>query len=211
MPDITHDFRDALLSLDRVRAEQLFRDHVAETGSLQAVEAVIVPVLQEIGAAWETGRLALSQVYMSGRICEDLVNAVLPAPASAAGAAQTDCALVVLSDYHTLGKRIVLSVLRASGHAVADYGRMDVPTLVDRTLTDRPKLLLVSTLMLPAALKVRDVRDALTAAGFALRIAVGGAPFLFDPGLWQEVGADAMGHNAGDAIRLVRHWTGGDP
>jgi len=35
---------------------------------------------------------------------------------------------------------------------------------------------------------------------------VGGAPFIFDPNLWQEVGADAMGRNAADAIKLLQKY-----
>ena len=42
--------------------------------------------------------------------------------------------------------------------------------------------------------------------GWNGKIAVGGAPFLFDPDLWREVGADAMGKNASDAISIVRKW-----
>jgi len=211
MPTETQTFRDALLSLDRVRAETLFQECLAGMGKLGAVESLIVPALQEIGDDWEAGRLALSQVYMSGRICEELVTAVLSTPAEAGGSGGTPAgpagAIAVLNDYHLLGKRIVLSVLRAADAQILDYGRMDVATLVDRVRNDRPQMLFISTLMLPAALSVRELRDALSAAGLAVRIAVGGAPFQFDPNLWRDVGADAVGYNAGDAIRILRQWT----
>ena len=60
--------------------------------------------------------------------------------------------------------------------------------------------------MLPSALKVKAVRAALNARGSRVRIAVGGAPFLFDPELWREVGADAMGRSAADAMTIIRRW-----
>ncbi len=62
--------------------------------------------------------------------------------------------------------------------------------------------------MMPSALKIRNVRNALDARGVQLKILVGGAPFQFDPQLWREVGADAMGLSAADAVAVVLHWTG---
>ena len=149
--------------------------------------------------------MALSQVYMSGRICEELVEQVLP-PSDPDRKHQPRSAIVVLCDYHMLGKRIVYSQMRASGFELFDYGRMDVDELVERALADQIRVLLISVLMLPSALKVKQVCARLKAAGAPIRIAVGGAPFLFDDRLWQEVGADAMGHNAADAVSLVEGW-----
>jgi len=45
---------------------------------LQFVEQVVVPALEQIGDGWESGDVALSQIYMSGRICEKLVDTILP-------------------------------------------------------------------------------------------------------------------------------------
>ncbi|MBF0192844.1 MAG: cobalamin-dependent protein [Magnetococcales bacterium] len=120
-------------------------------------------------------------------------------------------AIAVLNDYHLLGKRIVHAMLRASGIPIHDYGRMTVDELVARVIADRVEILLISTLMLPSALQVKTLRTALTDHNLKVRIAVGGAPFLFDDTLWQEVGADAMGRNAADAIRITRQWMGERP
>lgn len=42
-----------------------------------------------------------------------------------------------------------------------------------------------------------------------VRLRGGGAPFLFDENLWREVGADAMGRNAAEAVTLVSEWMQG--
>jgi trimethylamine corrinoid protein len=47
---------------------------------------------------------------------------------------------------------------------------------------------------------VAEVRAALPAQ---VRIVVGGAPFRFDAELWRQVGADAMGRTAADALDIV--------
>jgi methanogenic corrinoid protein MtbC1 len=198
-------FREALETLDRIGAESIVNQARSEMTPIQVVDQVVVPALEQIGQAWETGDVALSQVYMSGRICEELVEQVLP-PSDPDRKHQPRSAIVVLCDYHMLGKRIVYSQMRASGFELFDYGRMDVDELVERALADQIRVLLISVLMLPSALKVKQVCARLKAAGAPIRIAVGGAPFLFDDRLWQEVGADAMGHNAADAVSLVEGW-----
>lgn len=172
---------------------------------MQAIEELMVPALIQLGEEWDSGQIALSQIYMSSRICEDIVERALP-PMSAERKSHPRMAIAVLGDYHTLGKRIVLSVMRASGFEVLDYGRMEIAPLIERVLADEVKILLISVLMLPAALKVKAVRAALSARNARVKIAVGGAPFIFDPELWREVDADAVGRNAADAVAIVRRW-----
>lgn len=197
-----NQFQEALQTLDKVEADRIFNQALATLSPIEVVERMVVPALEAVGQAWQQGTVALSQVYMSGRFCEDIVERVLP-PSDPDRKQQPRSAVVVLNDHHMLGKRIVYSLMRASGFEMYDYGRMDVAELVQRTQDDGVQILLVSVLMLPSALKVRQLRDALKPE---IKIAVGGAPFLFDSQLWQEVGADAMGHHAGDAVRIVEGW-----
>jgi methanogenic corrinoid protein MtbC1 len=205
MDELARQMRDALESLDRPKVEAIFQQAIRGHAPMQVLESLIVPALEQLGEAWCAGKIALSQIYMSSRICEDMVARVLP-PMAPERRRQPHHAIVVLNDYHTLGKRIVLSVMRASGFDTLDYGRMGVDQLVERVQADNVKILLISVLMLPAALKVKEVRAALNARGLQVRIAVGGAPFLFDTELWREVGADAMGRNAADAVSIVQRW-----
>lgn len=207
METFIRPFRDALELLDRAQAESLFQRALEQHTPLEVVERVVVPALEQIGTAWHEGTVALSQVYMSGRFCEALVDRVLP-PSDPDRKHQPRSAIVVLSDYHDLGKRIVYSVMRASGFEVFDYGRMDVDALVERVLADRLRVLLISVLILPSALKVREVCAQLKSRGANVKVVVGGAPFLFDDQLWQEVGADAMGHSASDAVAIVERLMG---
>lgn len=200
-------FREALESLDRVKADSLFQGILLEQSPIDAVERVVVPALEQMGAAWDAGEVALSQVYMSGRFCEELVDKMLP-PSDPDRKHQPRSAIVVLSDYHDLGKRIVYSVMRASGFELFDYGRMDVQALVERALKDKIRVLMILVLMLPSALKVREVCTLLKNSGADVKVIVGGAPFLFDRELWKEVGADAMGSSAAQAVSIVQRMMG---
>ncbi|RWX44604.1 B12 binding domain-containing protein [Candidatus Electrothrix aarhusensis] len=74
---------------------------------------------------------------------------------------------------------------------------------MQKVCEDSIKVILISTLMLRSALRVKQVKQLLEQAGSSVKIIVGGAPYRFDPLLWQEVGADAMGANAAEAIEAV--------
>lgn len=199
--------REALESLDRARVEPVLAAALRDLSPLEVVDALLVPVLARLGDDWCAGDVALSQIYLTGRICEELVDRLLPARGQGAAPGRGPRqAIVVLDDYHMLGKRIVLSILRASGVVIADYGRLTVPPLVERVIADRLENLLVSVLMLPSALEVKALRAALSRRGLRVRVAVGGAPFRLDPELWREVGADAVGRSAADAVGIVRGW-----
>ena len=205
MDALVQSLRKSLETLDRVGADRVFSLALQSLTPMEAVTRVVVPALEQIGNAWATGDVALSQVYMAGRFCEEIVERVLPG-SDPDRKHQPRSAIVVLNDYHMLGKRIVWSVMRASGFEVFDYGRMDTDELVSRCVDDAIRVLMISVLMLPSALKVRDASARLRAAVPGIRILVGGAPFLFDDHLWQEVGADAMGDNAAQAVSIVTRW-----
>lgn len=196
------EFLEALLAIDRVTIDRLLRPFADQAGPLAMVEQLVVPALEHIGEQWEQGSLSLAQIYMSGRICEEIVDTFLP-PSSPQRTDQPPMAIAVLEDYHLLGKRMLYSVLRASGYELKDYGRVDAQTLASRVIQDKIAVLLISALMLPSALRVKEVRRLLDLAGCRPTIIVGGAPFRFDRQLWQEVGADAMGASTADGVKLV--------
>ena len=204
----TEEFQQALQSLNRLEVERLIMQARQDHTPLQCVEELVLPALTHIGIGWEHGTVALSQVYMSGRICEALVDTILP-PADPDRKGQPVMAIVTLDDYHMLGKRIVYSVLRSSGYELRDYGRSTVDELVEKITRDKVEILLISVLMLPSALRVRNLKEKLTENGINVKIIVGGAPFGFDTDLWKEVGADAMGADALEAMQIIAQMTGG--
>lgn len=208
MADLSEQFEKALLSIDRLAVNQLVAEAAKKMTPLALVDHVIVPALTRIGESWERGDTALSQVYMSGRICEELVNGLLP-PGDPQRKNQPSMAIAVLDDYHLLGKRIVYSVLRANGFELKDYGRVTVDEVLRKVRTDQIRGLLISTLMLHSALHVREVVAGFKTAGLSVKVVVGGAPFRFDAQLWREVNADAMGHSASDVTGIIQNIMGG--
>ena len=206
MADLSERFENSLLALDRLAATRLITETTGQITAMELVDHVVVPALTRIGDSWERGTIALSQVYMSGRICEELIDRLLP-PGNPQRKNQPPMAIAVLEDYHLLGKRIVTAVLRAGGFNLKDYGRVTVDEVIALAKKDGIRLLLLSTLMLHSALRVREVVAGLAREDLPVRIVVGGAPFIFDDRLWRDVQADAMGRSASEVTEIVRRLT----
>lgn len=207
--ELSLEFENALLHIDRMKAAEVFEKCYASNQGFEQLEQIAIQSLERIGTGWENGTISLSQVYMSGVICEELVDKYLPK----FQITRTDIpkmAIAVLLDYHALGKRIVYSILRAGGFEIIDFGQgLSVEEIVSKTTENKIEILLISTLMLPSALKVKKVREQLAAQGVAPRIIVGGAPFRLDKNLWQAVGADADGKSASNIIKTIEALTKG--
>lgn len=195
-------FKNALLAIDRIQAKFLAAEAVDAKGTDAALESVIVPALEEIGNGWQAGEISLSQVYMSGRICEELINDFFeanPVPVRA----HPPMAIAVLEDYHMLGKRLVLSSMKANGYDLLDYGHAATSELVSLVEKDGIEILLISALMLPSALQVKEVVRLLEERGLNKKIIVGGAPFRLEPWLFREVGAHGTADKASGAAKVV--------
>lgn len=199
----------ALLSVDKIKIKELLAKAIDEYSPVNTVEGIIVPALQRIGEDWSMGIVSLSQVYMSGIICGNILDTIA-IPISETKKIQPKIAIAVFEDFHTLGKSILCSFLRASGYEVTDYGHgLTVSDTVNRTIRDNIEVLMLSTLMLPAALRIGAMKDALADRNFRGKLVVGGAPFNFDTELYKEVGADYMGRNVSEAIDIIKE-IGGD-
>ncbi len=207
MINVIDDFMQTLINVDRISAKKIIDVHISKTHPIKLIEDVVVVALERIGTGWQDGIYALSQVYMSGRICEEIVDTILP-PRDPNRKDQPKMAICVLSDHHKLGKTIVYSLLRASGFELLDFDTVEVDDVVARVNDNKIKILLISVLMLPSALKIKEVKKKLMERGLNTKIVVGGAPFRFDDQLWQEVGADAMCETASEAVSVVNNFTG---
>ncbi len=198
------NFKKALLDFDTQLAENVILEEINEDNKIRIINYFIVNSLTDFGTKWENDELSLSQIYMTSRICEEIVTKLFPENITIE---DNSIAIATLSDYHLLGKKIVLSVLRTSGCNIIDYGHgLSPKDLVDKVIKDKIKILLISSLMLPSALLIKDVKTKFTKAKYKVKILVGGAPFIFDKLLYKKVGADAMGSSPHEAIDVLKKW-----
>lgn len=206
---LVQDFKNSLLKIDRIKAAEIFKDAYQQNQNFEFLEYLIVEALKEIGDGWEEGQLSLSQVYMGGIICEELIEDYIPEDKYFDNN-KLKLAIGVLQDHHGLGKRIIHSVLKAGGYQVIDFGQgLSVEEIVEKTLKKEIDILMISTLMLPSALKVKKVVESLRSSGSSAKIIVGGAPFRLNSSLWQQVNADADGKDGVKTLKIIeRHMRG---
>ncbi|MCU7940962.1 MAG: cobalamin-dependent protein [gamma proteobacterium symbiont of Bathyaustriella thionipta] len=202
----SRELEQAILSTDQIRAELILVD-LGDISTQDFVEKIIVPAMDHIGDGWEDGSVAISQVYMGAKICESLILQTSD-PEAKFRQPQLHFAITVLEDFHLLGKSIVYSVLRGLGYKVDDFGRTTVEQLVDMVEQESVDILLISTLMLRSALKIKELRNRLVERGLDIKLVVGGAPFRFDTQLWEEVGADATAVGTSELIPVIERLTG---
>ena len=206
MTNTEKKFQLALLDFDKEKAETLLKDLSKQENSELKIGSLIENTLREIGELWSKGELALSQIYMAGKICEDIINNILPErkPQNT----NLKIAIVTLNDFHLLGKKIVSSIVKSAGFNLINYGHgVKEHKLVNKVISDKIEILLISTLMLHSALSIKNVVDLFEERKYKIKILVGGAPFNFDENLWQQVGANAMGKTPSDAITILKRWT----
>ncbi len=201
----TQAFTEALLDFDQERVDALAATLISEGEKQYFLEHTLVEAMEAIGRGWEEGEYALSQVYLSGRICEELLEQLLPKEQRSE--AELKIGIATLADHHLLGKRIVHSFFQATGFPVQDLGHgMDAAELAEMVDEAKIRVLLVSVLMYNSALRVKALRQMLDQRCPGVKILVGGAPFAFAPALWQEVGADGMALHPAAGIKLVESW-----
>lgn len=202
---LSHQLERAILSLNREDAESIIREASGKNSLSYVSEQLMSLTLQRIGEAWEDGRLSLSQVYMSGVICEEIIEQITQLE-NIPKKNHPKMGIGVFEDYHMLGKRIIYSTLKSCGFELMDLGGgLSIEKLVETVQKENIKILLLSVLMLPSALRIKSLKEKL--AETDVKIIVGGAPFRFDDQLWIEVGADATGKDTAEAIALVEKFT----
>jgi methanogenic corrinoid protein MtbC1 len=199
---------DAMVKPDRQEAARVIQQAVSKgIPSDRIIADVLDPALVRLGSLWGRETVSLAQTFVAAKIAEDVLLSCVPE----AGAAAPHHSPVVIGniedDFHSLGRRVVGSFLRAAGWIVHDLGN-DVPAeeFVARAIDAGAVVVGVSAMMQTTALNIRKIRALIDARGLQgrLKVAVGGAVFNWRPELVAEVGADGTAHNAAGADALLK-------
>ncbi len=204
--NVIKEFEEALLDFDRLKANEVLLKVETSFSKIDFINKVMVKALHNIGEKWNKGEIGLSQVYLSGKISEEITGKLLP-KAVENRKKYPKMAVVTFGDYHLLGKKIVYAVLRAAGYDPIDYYQeSNIDSLVERTIKDDLQILMISVLIFPSALKVKIIKEKLRKKGCNVKVVVGGAPFKLDKKLADEIEADEFGETAVDAIKIVEKY-----
>ncbi|WP_457558446.1 cobalamin B12-binding domain-containing protein [Candidatus Harpocratesius sp.] len=188
----------ALLEVNYQDVHEIFQKLLAQKSPLTKILRIIHSVMESIGEKWEQEKIALSQVYMAGKLIEMEIELQLKNREYDNiinnQKWQKKVYTCVYEDYHALGLLILNSTLRIAGFQVENLGiGLTEEELCNLVSSKQITLLLISTLMLASAKHLKTTIQSLRKINPNIKILVGGAPFNLQPDLWIQIGADGSG------------------
>ncbi len=187
-----------MMNADRQGASDLISLSMTKgLSSEQIIVKLLDPALVKLGILWEKESVSLAQTFVAAKIAEDILLRCVPEVSMA----HNNPVVIgnIEDDFHSLGRRIVATFLRASGWNVYDIGN-DVPAedFVDKALEVGAVVIGASAMMQTTALNIRKLREVIDSRGLRgrIKLAVGGAVFNWRPDLVAEVGGDGTANNA---------------
>ena len=111
----------------------------------------------------------------------------------------------VKGDLHDIGKNLVGIMLKGAGYQVIDVGCDVAPgTFVDAAEKEGATVVGLSALLTTTMTGMKDVVEIVKERGLQdrIKVIVGGAPL--SQAFADEIGADAYGYDAGNAVEIVK-------
>ena len=113
----------------------------------------------------------------------------------------------VKGDLHDIGKNLVAMMLEGAGFEVIDLGvDVTVENVIDKVSEIQPQILGLSALLTTTMPEMENVINLLHDRGMRekVKVMVGGAPL--DAEFAENIGADAYGKDAAEAVTIVRSF-----
>jgi methanogenic corrinoid protein MtbC1 len=180
----------------------------AQVNPFTILEGALAPAMNEVGRKFEAGEFFLAELIMAGEIMKECMGLLGPRMATDRSDAKGTVVIGTVSgDLHSIGKDIVVTLLRANGFTVSDMGT-DVPNtrFVEEVIAKKPDILALSALLTTSMPEMEKVIRALEKAGVrsGLKIIVGGSPVSAE--FAKEVGADAASRDAVEGVNICLEW-----
>ena len=174
------------------------------------INGQMIRAMGEVGQRFQDGKAFVPQLLMAGRAMKSALELLKP---MLAGSANTSIGKVVIGtvkgDLHDIGKNLVASMLEGCGFEVINIG-IDVSAdkFIEEVKKNQPDILCMSALLTTTMGYMKEVIDALEAAGIRhqVKVMVGGAPVT--QGFADEIGADGYSDNANSAVTVAKQLLG---
>jgi len=183
----------------------------------RALESGIAPLeiatamkdaLDEIGTKYDEGQYFLSDLIMSGIMATELMNILKPRLRVGNTRPQGRVVIgTVKGDIHDIGKSLTASMLSSQGFEVTDLGVDVAPEKFLESLNKRePNIIAMSCLLTIGMPEMQKTVELVKRSGQRVKVMIGGRPITQE--FADEIGADAYGRDAFEAVRLARKLVG---
>ena len=174
------------------------------------INGQMIRAMSEVGRRFQDGKAFVPQLLMAGRAMKAALEILKP---MMAGTSNTTLGKVVIGtvkgDLHDIGKNLVASMLEGCGFEVVNIGiDVSADTFIQAVKDNQPDILCMSALLTTTMGYMKEVIDALEAAGIRdqVKVMVGGAPVT--QGFADEIGADGYSDNANSAVTVAKQLLG---
>lgn len=169
------------------------------------IEEEMIRAMSEVGKRFSEGKAFVPQLLMAGRAMKAALAVLKPLMAGQATTSKGKVLIgTVKGDLHDIGKNLVASMLEGCGFEVINVGiDVDADTFITHINDHNPDILCMSALLTTTMTYMKDVIEALKAAGIRdkVKIMVGGAPV--SENFANEIGADGYSDDANSAVALA--------
>ena len=187
--------------------QEAIEQHIAPQ---DLINGQMIRAMSEVGQRFQDGKAFVPQLLMAGRAMKAALELLKPL---LSGTASTSLGKVVIGtvkgDLHDIGKNLVASMLEGCGFEVVNIG-IDVSAdkFIEEVKKNHPDILCMSALLTTTMGYMKEVIDALEAAGIRnqVKVMVGGAPVT--QGFADEIGADGYSDNANSAVTVAKQLLG---
>ncbi len=200
----------ALVELDEERVMKLVSDQLASGVPPLTMVDHMRQGMNAIGERFAKEEYFLSELIMAAEIFGTAMKTIEPhLPTGGQGGYGDVVFATVKGDVHDIGKNIVVAVLRGAGFRVHDLG-VDVPSekIIARIKETNAHIVGLSALITTSYDSMKATIEAIAQAGLRdqVKIMIGGGPT--DERVRAYVGADALGRDVQDAVKLARQFAG---
>lgn len=201
------DLVTAVQQGDEVEAPALARAAIRAGAAATDIIAAMTIGMREVGEQFARMEVFLPEMTMAARAMQAVLKEVEP-DLRAAGASAARKGTVVIGtvegDMHTIGKDIVISLLRCHGFEIVDLGvNVNPLDFVRKAEEVRAMAIGASALMTTTMPGQKEIISLLKAKGLRqnYHVILGGAPVTAE---WvQSSGADSWGENAWTAVEIL--------
>ncbi len=201
----------AILNGKSDEAAAATKDAIAENiAPADLINGQMIRAMGEVGQRFQDGKAFVPQLLMAGRAMKAALELLKP---MLAGSDSTAIGKVVIGtvkgDLHDIGKNLVASMLEGCGFEVVNIGiDVSADAFIQAVKENQPDILCMSALLTTTMGYMKEVIDALEAAGIRqqVKVMVGGAPVT--QGFADEIGADGYSDNANSAVTVAKQLLG---
>lgn len=174
---------------------------------LEAIEKGLGKGITKVGEDFGEGAVFLPELIMAADVMKQGAT-ILDVKIKASGSKRKSLGKIVIGtikgDIHDIGKSVVASVLQANGYDVVDIGiDVEIETFIKAIKENNADCLGMSTLLTLPLMVMGEVIDKMKEVGMKdrVKVIVGGCPVTEE--FASEIGADAVGFDAADAVKKV--------